>query len=118
VTDIAFKPFGVDRNGAPLYDILNKKVSDIDVVAQKIYIRLGIPKQEWAADTSIGVALDDLAQFSAEPTAIAQLYADIILQVPKVTSVDVVEINTEVTDRNASITFNVGTAFGATTVTV
>ena len=101
-----------------LYDIFNKKVTDLDVVIQKIYIRLNISKGEWAADPNIGISYEQLAQFSSEPTAIAQLYADEILQVPNVTSAEVSDLKTDETNRVVSITFVVGTPFGQTTITV
>ena len=117
MSDIAFTTIGTDVHGAPIYDIENRKVEGVDVVAQKIAIRLAMPRQEWAADPSIGVALSDLAQFASEPTAIAQLYADAILQVPKVSGADVVDINTEIENRVAVITFNVSTSIGTVTIT-
>jgi len=101
-----------------VYDIANRKVTDLDVVIQKIYIRLSIIKGEWAANPNIGISLEQLAQFSVEAGAIAQVYADEILQVPNVTSAEISDIQTDQTNRVTSITFVVNTAFGQTTITV
>ena len=118
MADIMFTQVDTDNNGTGIYDMLNKKVSNADVVAQKIFTRLNIPKSEWVADPTIGVSLNDLSQFEEEPTVLAQVYADIILQVPNVTSVDVADIATDDAARKASVTLNVSTTFGNINITV
>jgi phage baseplate assembly protein W len=101
-----------------IYDITNEFVSGIDVIKQQIYIRFNIPKGEWASDPTIGISLSQLSQFSLDPAAVAQIYADEALQIPNVTSVSVENIDVDLNNRIANITFNISTIYGETTVTI
>jgi len=89
MTDIKIDTFNTPQTGSYI-DIVNSfENTAINIIQDKLQIRLNTIKGEWSLDTDAGIPVSTIFQNSDSPDVVAQYYADEALKVPGISSISI-----------------------------